>query len=293
MRFESREFGVQVRELDIKNAGSDEIAEIKRQLYLHRAVIIKHQQLGPSDFCDIAHKFGRPEPYLQENYRHPDYPLIFVSSNVKRNGQKMGVARTGGYWHSDTSFLDRPVPLTMLTPRLIPKLYARRTEFIDMSAVYSALPADLKRLLEGAFAVHSGRYRYKVRDADAGLDIHELLDLIDRTVPPTYHPAVLEHPVTKEKALYVSSGFTIRMADAQGNKIRGLRRTLTDFAESGDFTKSVTWEVGDVIVWDNRYLIHKSGRYESRNGDLLEQIEQEEETMMFRIIIHDGLPLSL
>ena len=67
-----------------------------------------------------------------------------MSSNVKRDGKAMGVARTGGYWHSDTSFLQQPIPLTMLTPRIIPKLYRRRTDFIDLSEVYTALPADWK-----------------------------------------------------------------------------------------------------------------------------------------------------
>jgi taurine dioxygenase len=292
MQFENQDFGVAVRGVNLLNAPAEQIEAIKQRLYDDRAVIIKGQEITAADFCEIAHKFGQPVPYLQSNYHHPEHPLIFVSSNVKRDGKTMGVARTGGYWHSDTSFLAEPIPLTMLTPRVIPKLYRRRTDFIDLSEVHAALPEDLKRRIETALAVHSGRFRYKVREADVGLDISEMLAIIDKTVAPVYHPAVITHPVTGAKILFVSSGFTIGVTDAQRNKLHGLRKQLTDFAESGAFTKSVLWEEGDVILWDNRYLLHKSGRYESPTGDVLEQVEKEEDTMMFRISINDGYALS-
>jgi taurine dioxygenase len=292
MNFESREFGVNVRNVNLLSASADEIDQIKQRLYQHRAVIVKGQEFSPGQFCEIAHKFGEPVPYLQSNYHHPEFPLIFVSSNIKEAGKKMGVARTGGYWHSDTSFLEQPIPLTMLTPRIIPKYFRRRTDFIDLSEVYAALPEELKRQVEGALAVHSGRFRYKIRESDAGIDVSELLNLIDKTVAPAYHPAVLTHPVTGAKILFVSSGFTIEIADAMRNKLSGLRKRLIEFAESGAFTKSVVWEEGDVILWDNRYLLHKSGRYESPTGDVVEQVEKEEDTMMFRISINDGYALS-
>ena len=44
----------------------------------------------------------------------------------------MGVARTGGYWHSDTAFLAHPVPLTLLYPQLVPRQTRRTTMFIDL-----------------------------------------------------------------------------------------------------------------------------------------------------------------
>ena len=292
MQFERREFGANVRGVNLLDATPEQIAAIQDRLYQHRAVIIKGQELSAAQFCEVSHKFGQPVPYLQSNYHHPEHPLIFVSSNVKREGKSMGVARTGGYWHSDTSFLQEPIPLTMLTPRIIPTQYRRRTDFIDLSEVYVAMPADLKARLENALAVHSGRFRYKIRKSDAGLDVSELLKMIDKTVAPVYHPAVITHPVTSAKILFVSSGFTIGITDEQRNKLTGLRQQLCDFAESGAFTKSVLWEEGDVILWDNRYLLHKSGRYESPTGDVLEQVEMEEDTMMFRISINDGYALS-
>ena len=193
--------GVTVRGFDAATAGADEFRALLEQVYEHKVVVLKNQSLATAEFNALSHHFGEPVPYLQSNYHHPDYPLIFVSSNVKLDGDAVGVARTGGYWHSDTSFLDEPVPLTMLYPRVVPLRTERTTLFIDLQAAYDALPGETRSELDRLQFVHSGRWKYKVRAEDAGMDISEILALIDQVQPPVSHPAVLTHPVTGAKSL--------------------------------------------------------------------------------------------
>ena len=157
-------------------------------------------------YCDFAKRFGFPVPYLQANYHHPEFPLIFVSSNVKKDGKQIGVARTGGYWHSDTSFEKEPKTLTMLMPKVLPRTHPRTTRFIDMAEVYAALPQATKDKLAGAEFIHSGRYRYKVRPENLGMDIFEIFQRVDGFAPPVRHLAVIEHPYTKENILYAKPG---------------------------------------------------------------------------------------
>ena len=90
-----------------------------------------------------------------------------------------------------------------------------------MAEVYAALPQATKDKLAGAEFMHSGRWRYKIRPENAGMDIFEILQMIDAFAPPVRHPAVIEHPYTKEKVLYANRGFTIGIAD----------RSLDEFAE--------------------------------------------------------------
>ncbi|MGD2076362.1 MAG: TauD/TfdA family dioxygenase [Gammaproteobacteria bacterium] len=289
---EGRSFGTVVHDVDLRSLSDGELEAIRHALYEHRVVVIKGQDLGTEEYIDFSYRFGEPQPYLQENYHHPEHPLIFVSSNVEQNGRKMGVARTGGYWHSDTSFQAEPMPLTMLYPQIIPRVWQRATLFVDMSEVYAALPAHLKAPLDKARFLHSGRWRYKVREEDAGLDITDILAMIDRHAPPVAHPAVLEHPATGERVLYGSRGFTVGIEDMPAWQSEELLRSLFDFAEQPQFVRKVFWELGDVIVWDNRFLIHRSGRAENVSGDVREAAAREEETMMFRITLSDGYPLS-
>jgi taurine dioxygenase len=140
MKIEPNEIGCSVFGVDVNTLQPVELDEVKDVLYRNRIIVLKNQTVSEQGFCDFAHHFGFPDPYLQGNYHHPEYPLIFVSSNVKRDGKQIGVARTGGYWHSDTSFEKEPKVITMLLPQVLPQKSLRTTRFIAMSAVYSASP---------------------------------------------------------------------------------------------------------------------------------------------------------
>ena len=281
METEKLGIGLSVRGVDVNMATAAEMSTIKDLLYRNRLIVLKDQAVSEQQYCDFANRFGYPVPYLQENYRHPDFPLIFVSSNVKSDGQQIGVPRTGGYWHSDTSFEKEPKVITMLMPKVLPARHPRSTRFVDMAAVYAELPQATKDKLAGAEMLHSGRYRYKIRPDNVGYDIFEILQAIDAFAPPMRHPAVIEHPYTKEKVLYANSGFTIGVADRSLDESAALLREIFAFAESDRFVREVRWSMGDIIIWDNRFLCHTSGR---NSGP-------EEETMMHRITLQDGYPL--
>lgn len=281
MKTEKIDIGCAIHGLNAKSVSSPQLLELKDLLYKNRLIVIKDQVLTEQEYCDFATRLGSPVPYLQDNYHHPDFPLIFVSSNVKRDGQQIGVPRTGGYWHSDTSFEADPKFITMLMPKILPRTVARTTRFIDMAEVYAALPQATKDRLTGAQFIHSGRWRFKIRPDCVGMDIFEILQLLDHHAPPVRHPAVIEHPYTKERVLYANRGFTIGIAERSLDESAELLREIFDFAESSRFVREVRWSIGDVIIWDNRFLAHSSGRNDG----------PEEETMMYRITLKDELPL--
>jgi taurine dioxygenase len=280
MRTEKHEFGCSIFGVDANTSTSADIGALKDLLYRNRLIVLKDQEVSEQQYCDFAGRFGFPVPYLQSNYHHPEFPLIFVSSNIKKDGKQIGVARTGGYWHSDTSFEKQPKVITMLMPKVLPR-QQRSTKFIDMAEVYSALPKATQNRLVGAECLHSGRWRYKIRPEDVGLDIFEILQMIDCFAPTVRHPAVIEHPYTREKVLYANRGFTIGVADRSLDESANLLKEIFDFAESDRFVREVRWSMGDIIIWDNRFLSHTSGR---NSGP-------EEETMMYRITAHDDYPL--
>jgi taurine dioxygenase len=281
METRNLDIGCSIHGLDAKTLTANQLLTIKDLLYKNRLIVLKDQSLTEQDYCDFAHRVGQPIPYLQDNYHHPDYPLIFVSSNVKSQGKQIGVARTGGYWHSDTSFEPEPKFITMLMPKVLPKTVARSTRFIDMAEVYAALPQATKDRLAGTQFLHSGRMRFKIRPDCVGLDIFEILSLIDQTSPPSMHPGVITHPYTGEKVIYGNRGFTMGIANRSLDEAAALLREVFDFAETDRFVREVQWSMGDIIIWDNRFLQHTSGRNPG----------PEEETMMFRITLQDGMPL--
>jgi len=198
-----------------------------------------------------------------------------------QDGKQIGVPRTGGYWHSDTSFETEPKVITMLMPKVLPQNFPRSTRFIDMAEVNAALPQATRDKLVGARFMHSGRWRYKVRPQNIGMDIFEILQMIDSVAPPVLHPAVIEHPYTGEKVLYANRGFTTGIAGWSLDASADLLSEIFDFAETDRFIREVRWSMADIIIWDNRFLAHSSGR----------NAGAEEETMMYRITLKDDYAL--
>src|SRR5262245_9468557 len=281
MKTERNQIGCSIFGVEANTLAGPEMQQVKDLLYRNRLIVLKDQAVTDQQYCDFATRFGFPVPYLQANYHHPDFPLIFVSSNVKTDGKQIGVPRTGGYWHSDTAFEKEPKVITMLMPKVLPRSFPRSTRFIDMAEVYAALPQATKDKLAGAQFSQSGRWRYKVRPDDVGMDIYEILQMIDNVAPPVLHPAVIEHPYTNEKILYANRGITHGIPGWSTDEAATLLKEIFDFAESDRFIKEVRWSMGDIIIWDNRFLSHASGRNDG----------PEEETMMYRITLKDGYPL--
>lgn len=277
-------FGYTVYDFDVRAMESSDVTGFKMLLYACRLLIFKNQTLSPAEYVTFARRLGEPIVYLQEHYRHPEHPEIFVSSNEGEDatgGNKLGVARAGDYWHADGAYLSNPYPLTMLYPQRLPDSQARTTCFIDMSDTFDALPEELKQSIAGKSALHDGKWRYRVRTEDAGYSLHELLEAIERMVPPVSHPVVTVHPVTGEEILYVNRGFTTRIEGLPFEESETILSRLFDFCERDAFVHRHLWEHGDIAVWDNRSVLHRAG----------EAMASNQYSTMFRITVDDRIPL--
>src|SRR5262245_6774368 len=89
MDIEKITIGCSVFGIDARTIDAAQMARLKDLLYRHRLVVLKEQTLTDAGYCDFARRLGTPVPYLQEHYRHPEFPLIFVSSNVKKDGKQI------------------------------------------------------------------------------------------------------------------------------------------------------------------------------------------------------------
>jgi taurine dioxygenase len=273
--------GAEIKGLDVNSltSQSPELAMIRNLIYKNKLVVLRDQELDEDSYVAFARKLGRPQTYFQPQYHHPNHPEIFVSSNVlDENGNKIGVSGTGKYWHTDCQFEKQPLSFTSVYPLIFPKL-SRETSYIDMVEVYKALPASLKSQVDGAFFIHEGQMRYKVQAEDIDKSLRELLDRINDQVPPVQHPAVIEHPVTGDKALYVSSGFTTKRVGLSFEENQRFMQELFAFIEQQERVHTHYWEEGDLIIWDNRSLIHKASG-----------VKPGETSKMYRVGIYDELP---
>ncbi|MBT3017499.1 MAG: TauD/TfdA family dioxygenase [Candidatus Thiodiazotropha endolucinida] len=254
--------GVIVDGMDVKNANKAEIDELKSIIYKHKIVIFKGLNLSSSEYADLAKKIGEPEAYYEPMYHHPKEKEIFVSSNVSKDGKQIGVPKTGKFWHVDYAFKERPFAFTLLNQKEVP-CSNRGTFFVDMAEAYRTLPSDVQQIIENATCQHSVRRYFKIRPTDVYRPLSEVINEVDNKAPPVLHPAVIAHPVTKEKILYVSEGFTISIQDENGHDLGdALLQDLFEYSGQRDpsFSHELihlqTSQKGDLLIFDNRSLVH-------------------------------------
>jgi taurine dioxygenase len=230
------------------------------------------------EYHDFGLKLGTIMPYPDTRYCHPEYPGVFISSNVP--GRSMGMARSGYFWHTDLSFKPKPQPLTVLMPQLLPPV-KRETLFVNMAMIYEAMPAALRTVLEGRTAKHDPIMRYKVsmKEVEANLDLGEIIEMGRKLFPAPTHPCVITHPVTKRKMVYMNEGFTTSIDGLPWEEGQAVLKEAFEFIKREDHIQAHSWQLGDVIIWDNRMLIHRSGYMAP--GDY---------QTIFRLGIDDGVP---
>ncbi|MGV9315108.1 (3R)-3-[(carboxymethyl)amino]fatty acid oxygenase/decarboxylase [Streptomyces sp. NPDC003691] len=277
-----QEIGATVEGFDHTTASAEDIEAIKKAVYTRKIVVLKDQYLEPEPFLQLGKAFGRPETYYEPMYKHPEVEEIFVSSNVPKDGKQIGVPKTGKFWHADYQFMPDPFGLTFIYPQVIPEKN-RGTYFIDMGKAYEGLSDDLKQEVAGTFSRHSVRKYFKIRPTDVYRPLSEIIEEVDTKTPPVVQPSTFTHPMTGETILYNSEGFTVDMVDEHGKPLEGdlLQRLFEATGQLDDTFEHAnihlqTFEKGDLLVWDNRSLIHRA-----------RHTTTPEPVVSFRLTIHD------
>jgi alpha-ketoglutarate-dependent taurine dioxygenase len=213
----------------------------------HHVLCFREQNLDPDQQIAFTEQFGTLERHMARN-RGTGNPLVHIVSNLGADGKPSGkVASTG--WHSDKSFRPEPSLATILHAQIMPP-EGGETCFANMIAAYDALPEAEKLELERVRIVHS----WEQSRARLGL-IATPEEIAD--APPLTHPLVRTIPETGEKALFMgehASHIEFRPM-AEG---RALLDRLTAHAVEERFVYRHKWQAGDMLMWDNRCLLHRA-----------------------------------
>ena len=201
---------------------------------------------------DIGRKGGAADRRKRIAYRE-----IFDISNLDENGSILGknearssLLQITQLWHTDLSFRQGPAKWSMLHAKAIPPA-GGDTEYADTRAAYDALPDAMKRRLEGLVAEHSAWHSTTQRGDYAPTEEER------RLYPPARHKLVRRHPGSGRNALYIGShaSHIVGMPVEEG---QALLAELIEFATQPQFVYRHKWQVGDLVIWDNRCTMHRA-----------------------------------
>jgi taurine dioxygenase len=244
--------GVAAEGIDLNQHFDDKTAAALREALLDRLVLcIRGQDLAPPAYRDAMRFFGKPLIRRQVT-QHPDIEEINILSPAERDVLGDGKRLVNGaWWHTDDSFMAVPCSLTMLYGVEVPSV-GGDTQFTNMVRAYDDLPDETKRRIDGLKVIHvyeSSRARNPVAKRPA----EEMAKM-----PPVEHPLVRTHPETGRKALYMNPNRMEQVAGMDRAASDRLLDELIEHATQEKYQYRHKWRQGDIVVWDNRALMHKA-----------------------------------
>jgi taurine dioxygenase len=213
---------------------------------------VRGQTLTIEEFLTWSRRFGRLKPHRVRRTRHPDHPeLTVMGVGTRKPDGKVdrAIYDRGGGWHTDSPWDTEICKATQLYGIAIPSV-GGDTLFASMYEAYETLGDDLKRRIEGLEAEHvyGGRGRRG----------NELLDPEDRLRPPAVHPIVRIHEETGRKSLYANPYHILRIQGLSDADSDSLIAELADHMVATTAQYRHKWQVGDIVIWDNRCALHSA-----------------------------------
>jgi len=254
--------GAEVRGVGIA-AGIDEatLDRIKSAWQDHLVLVFRGQVINDDQLIVFARRFGDldppgPNPYGGPIY--PEYPELNVISNIVEDGRPMGNLGAGeAVWHADLTYTDLPPRGAVLYAVELPSS-GGATQFANMYAAYKALPETTRQEIEERRAVHDAAHN------SAGMlrkGYEETSDV--RNTPGARHPLVRTDGETGRRCLYLGRrphGYVVGLEVEQSE---ALLDRLWVHATQDRFVTTHCWRVGDVLMWDNRAVLHRRDAFDS------------------------------
>ena len=250
-------FGVETSDVDLsRNLSAADFAELERAFYANQVLALRAQDVTPAQFMAFARRLGPPQPHVIDQFHHPEDPNILILSNVKENGRPTGLQDAGSYFHTDYSYLQVPARATMLYSMEVPKA-GGNTLFANQYAAYDGLTETMKKRIESLVGIHHYGNR-KVADEMSRVAASPLTEEQKAKMPLITHPLVRPHPVTGRKALYAVSGSSYGIVGMPEDEAVALLDELALHATQPMYVYSLSYEVGDLVIWDNASLLHSA-----------------------------------
>lgn len=261
----AQSFAAEVRGLDLRQAFDKEtFAELYDLFLTYGVVVLPGQAVSVDQHLDFASHFGEiwtlpvddPSKLRVKNAAIDDVSNLDAKGEIAgTDSEKYMFALGNQLWHSDLSFRDVPAQASLLHAEEI-ALDGGETEFSDLIAAYDALPEDMRTKIDGLVAQHS------LLHSRQRMGYSQITDEQRAKFPPAFQPLVRVHPDTGKKNLYIGAhAFQIEGVPAEEGE--ALLDHLLNFATEERFVYRHRWAVYDLVIWDNRRVLHRGRPYDA------------------------------
>ena len=255
-------FGAECSGLDLtKPLTPEEVRQVTDAMDTWGITVWRNTGMNDEQHVEFSRNFGYLERVPRREgvrFRLP-FRELFDASNLNVDGEiTQDVAaiqyRKGDrLWHTDSAFMEKRTSYSLLLAHSVPP-EGGETWFADTRSAYDDLPQDMKDFLEDKVGVNSLWWSRKM----AGADISDE-EIEER--PTARHPLVHTHKGSGRKALFIAA-HTMDVEGMSKEEGRALIRQLFEHCTQPQYVFSVSWNVGDMVIWDNLCSMHRGGDYD-------------------------------
>ena len=258
----SKVIGAEAVGFDPRNFTDAERDAFNQAWYQHLVMLIRCPKvLSDDEFVDFMARMGQIENARKLSPLSTRQEVMIIS-NIRENGQLVGALPDGELsFHFDRVHQKKPTRATALHAIEIPDK-GGETCFANMYAAWDTLPDAIKVKIDGRMALNT--YEYGATHAD--------VKKIDEAAPAAIHPVVRTIPETGRKSLFVSRLMTDRIIDMPESESRALLNLISDHCEQAQFIYEHHWQVGDILMWDNRCSTHARKDFDASQRRLMKRI---------------------
>ena len=250
----------EIRDVDLAGVSDADFDRIYGAWLVHPVILIRGQKLSDRDLIAFSSRFGGLDwAPIQETGRRfvEGMPEIYVVSNVIENGVPIGSLGAGeAVWHTDMSYLEQPPKASMLYALEVPDT-GGDTWFCNMYRAHDLMSDSLRRRVDGLRLKHDATY-------NSGGYVRQGTDPVDDPIesPGVYHPIVCTHPETRRPCLYLGRRRNAYVEGLSLEESESLLDELWSCATRDECTWRHRWQVGDVVLWDNRCTMHRRDAFD-------------------------------
>jgi taurine dioxygenase len=268
--------GAEVRGLDLTQPVDDATRAALNQAFArHHVLAVRDQKYEPGDFLRAVQVWGELQPHDKKEMHVPGFPDMYYVSNQEFPGDRRLIP--GETFHTDHSNHPAPPKSTILYPVSLPSS-GGDTQYVNMHLAYDELPAATKRKIDGLKAVHVYLSKYSPRPLKP---LNE--ESLKALPPPGIHPLVRVHPENGRKALFLNPVRIEGIVGMPDDEALDLVTELMAHATQPKYEYRHQWQYGDMVLWDNRSVLHKA------NPDY----DMNEKRYLWRLMLKGELPIPV
>jgi len=223
----------------------------------YQVLLFPPQDVPPARQVAFARRFGEVQIHVMNQYHADGFPELYRLSNLDENGKPNGRHPDKGTleWHTDGSWSRVSGQATIIYGEVMPET-GGETHFCDMYEAYERLTPAWKARISGLRAVHNLDFSRTRRHGEDPMTEEQRL-----AKPPVDQPVVRTHPETGRKCIYLGdhAQSIVGMPYDEG---RALIEELNALAVHADLTYEHRWKPRELILWDNRCVMHRATAYD-------------------------------